>query len=87
MYHCIIFVLFIINYCHHISFIFRALVTPGIVFLQRRNDLRRILSVEANRKVPVYATKDAGEATKARGQAMEPLGKTATGSCGMLFGQ
>lgn len=37
-----------------------------IVFLQRRNDLRRIFSVEANRKIPVYATKDAGEATKVR---------------------
>lgn len=56
-------------------------VAPGIVFLQRRNDLRRIFSVEANRKVPVYATKDAGEATKARGHGpMEALGKTATGS-------
>lgn len=36
----------------------------GILFLQRRNNLRRLLSVEANRKVPVYATKDASEATK-----------------------
>ncbi|CAK8996081.1 Uncharacterized protein SCF082_LOCUS4632 [Durusdinium trenchii] len=35
-----------------------------IVFLQRRNDLRRIFSVEANRRIPVYATKDAKEATK-----------------------
>lgn len=37
-----------------------------IVFLQRRNDLRRIFSVEANRRIPVYATKDAKEATKVR---------------------
>lgn len=42
-----------------------------IVFLQRRNDLRRIFSVEANRKVPLYATKDAGEATKVRKEKVE----------------
>ena len=42
-----------------------------VVFLERRNDLRRIFSVEANRKVPVYATKDAGEATKVRHSKIE----------------
>lgn len=42
-----------------------------ILFLQRRNNLRRLLSVEANRKVPVYATKDASEATKVRHEKVE----------------
>eukprot|EP00438_Fugacium_kawagutii_P035655 Skav208371 [mRNA] locus=scaffold1964:699630:704558:- [translate_table: standard] len=46
-------------------------LSRSIVFLQRRNDLRRILSVEANRKVPVYATKDASEATKVRQEKVE----------------